>query len=506
MKKENNRRDYDIFMNIISEAPGHFYWKDTEGVCRGSNNAQAIFLGYKEGKDLIGKTDFDFFPKDQAKAIRKIDIQVMTTQKEYCIEEIVRNPEGKNIIFLSRKIPLFEPNTKQVIGLIGISLDITASKQAELAKRQFIMNMAHDLRTPLSGIIGIAGIQADLGTSAKDKKYGLWTLNAGRQLLELLDAVLEIISTENMEDPMVENIIDLSFFVNELQALIQPAVVAKNLRFELVLDSNLPIIISDQLKLKRILLNLLSNAVKFTKKGKVSLEIKLLSIRNNQAKIKILINDTGIGIPQNKLDKIFDRFYRVLPSSQTEYKGYGIGLFLVKKAVELLDGEIKVSSQEGKGSCFTVMFSFPLSKEKIEKVRPPISQPSPSKPADKQTQSVLIAEDNTLALHVAKKLLFDLGYEVTTVMNGKAALKALQTQCFDWALLDIGLPDLDGTEIVRRFRQWEQKNKKSHLPIFALTAHLEKNIVDKCKSVGFDYVLNKPFTEKDIQIIQKIID
>lgn len=409
MKNEINRRDYDIFMNIISEAPGHFYWKDTEGICRGANNAQAVFLGYKLGKDLIGKTDFDFFPKEQAEAIRKIDIQVMATQKEYCIEEVVRNSEGKNTIFLSRKIPLFEPHTKQIIGLIGISLDITASKQAEIAKQEFLMNMAHDLRTPLAGIIGLSSIQVQDGTDIQDRQYGHWILNAAEQLLELLNAVMLVTAAEHKAENLAKDFIDLHQLADELQALMKPAVIDKRLEFELKLTKHLPKVITDRLKLKRIVLNLLSNAVKFTKQGRIKLEIKLLGIEQNQAKIKILISDTGVGIPEAKLDKIFDRFYRAHPSYQTEYKGYGMGLFLVKKAVELLNGEINVLSKEGKGSCFAVTFTFPLAKEQLD-VIPAISTHVLSKPnANEHTQSVLVAEDNTLALHVAEKLLSNLG-------------------------------------------------------------------------------------------------
>jgi two-component system, OmpR family, aerobic respiration control sensor histidine kinase ArcB len=366
MRNENNKSDCDLFMNIILEAPGHIYWKDAEGIVGGANNAQAISLGYKSGKDLIGKTDFDFYPKEQAEAIRKIDNQVMKTQKEYCIEEIVSNYAGEKTIFLSRKIPLYEPNTKKVIGIIGISLDITASKQAELAKQQFIMNMAHDLRTPLSGIIGIAGIQADQGTSPQDKEYGLWILNASRQLLELLNAVLEVIAMEHMEDTINEDPIDLSRLVKELKELIQPAIIAKDLKLECISDSSLPPIISDYIQLKRILLNLLSNAIKFTNKGKISLEVNLLDIKNKLAKIEICVSDTGIGIAKDEFDKIFDRFYRAHPSYQAEYKGYGIGLFLVKKSVELLGGEISVSSEERKGSCFTLVFNFPLAEDEVK--------------------------------------------------------------------------------------------------------------------------------------------
>lgn len=184
--------------------------------------------------------------------------------------------------------------------------------------------------------------------------------------MELLNAVLEVISTEHKEDLLTEDRIDLSFLTKELYDLMQPAVIAKNLKFEWILDSNLPFIIGDRIKLKRILLNLLSNAIKFTNEAKISLEINLLAIKNSQAKIEMYISDTGIGIAKDELDKIFDRFYRAHPSYQAVYSGYGIGLFLVKKAVELLNGIIKVTSQEEKGSCFTLVFNFPLAEKPIE--------------------------------------------------------------------------------------------------------------------------------------------
>lgn len=504
MRNKSNKKDYDLFLNIMSEAPGHFYWKDTEGICRGANNAQAIFLGYKSGKDLIGKTDFDFFSKKQAEFIRKIDKQVIKTQKEYCIEEVVTSREGVKTIFLSRKIPLYEPNTKKVIGIIGISLDITASKQAELAKQKFIMNMAHDLRTPLSGIIGIAGIQANKGTSSQDKEYGFWILNAGTQLLELLNAVLEVIATEHMEDLMRKDRIDLSLLAKELQNLIQPSIIAKNLKFEWVLDPNLPVIMNDQIKLKRILLNLLSNAIKFTNEGKVSLEINLLGIKDNQAKIEMCVSDTGIGIAKDELNKIFDRFYRAHPSYEAEYNGYGIGLFLVKKSVDLLEGQINVSSEEGKGSRFALLFNFPLAEDSDL----PNSQQAeflPHSGSNKLEGSVLVAEDNNLVSHVINKLLCDLGSHVVMVTNGEDALHVLKTQDFNWVLLDIGLPDLEGTEVARLYRQWEKENNKPYLPIFALTAHAEDEAIEKYKAMGIDRVLTKPFTEKDIKTIKKLI-
>lgn len=498
---------YENLLNILAKAPGHIYWKDTKGIYQGSNNAQAIFLGYKTGKDLIGKTDFDLPWKEQANHLREIDSQVMKTQKEYCIEEIVNSQEGVETIFLSKKIPLYDLN-KKVIGVIGTSIDITESKQAELAKQQFIMNMAHDLRTPLSGIIGLSSLQATEGTNAEDRQHGQWIQGAGEQLLELLNFVLEVTAAEHQVESLAKDSFHFEQLSEELKSLMQPKVVTKGLDFQIKPDKNLPIISTDRIKLKRLLLNLLGNAVKFTEKGKVSLEINLLTIEKDKAKIEIHVSDTGIGIPQDKLDKIFDRFYRIHPSYKAQYTGYGIGLFLVKKAVELLNGEIKVSSEEGKGSCFTVLLTVSLAEEKPKKTIFSISQPllyESNPETDEQNESVLVAEDNPLALHVAKNLLTNLGYKVTSVTDGKAALNALQTQCFQWGLLDIGLPGLTGIEVTNKFRQWEKKYNKPQLPLFALTAHAIEKVKSECEQAGFDYILNKPFTNKDVQIIKLFI-
>ncbi|MFZ0219491.1 MAG: ATP-binding protein [Candidatus Aquirickettsiella sp.] len=425
--------------------------------------------------------------------------KVVESKKE---EIIYENIQGKN--FVTIKVPYTQGGFR---GVIGLSIDVTAIKKAEIAKQDFLMNMAHDLRTPLSGIIGLSNIQAKEGTKTEDRQYGQWIEGAGEQLLELLNSVLEVTAADHQIDHVKNESINLQQFSEELQALMQPSILAKKLEFQIKLANNLPIIISDRIKLKRLVLNLLSNAVKFTKQGMICLEIKQLTLDNERVKIDMFISDTGIGIAMDDLDKIFDRFYRAHPSYLAEYTGYGIGLYLVKKTINLLGGEIKVSSEEGKGSCFVLEFIFPLDEVNVEQTVCSTLQSSSLKShPEVGKHSVLVAEDNTLVLHVVKNLLVNLGYDVTTVTDGNAALNALQTQYFHWALLDIGLPNLVGTEVAKRYRQWEKEHNKPRIPLFVLTAHGIDEVKEKCEEAGIDYILNKPFTNKDVQIIKLFME
>ena len=505
MENQKNWLNNNLVFQLVDLLPVSVFWKNRDGVYLGCNINFARALGFKSVKNIIGKTDADLVTRNLSVHYQNDDKEVIISGvPKLNIEEKQNFPGGKKLIILTSKVPIFSQD-KEIIGVLGVYNDITslklAQEKAEIAnkvKTEFIMNMSHDLRTPLSGIIGLSSLQTVEGTEAQDRQYGQWIKGAGEQLLELLNLVLEVTAAEHHIEAIAKDAFLLQQFAEELQTLMQPTIVTKGLEFQIKLDSQLPLIITDRNKLKRLVLNLLANAIKFTKKGKVKLEIKLLSIEECKATIAIVISDTGIGMPQDKLDKIFDRFYRVHPTYEAEYAGYGIGLFLVKKVVELLGGEIKVSSVEGKGSCFTTTFEFPLAEQNS------VSQQPISKIA-KQTESVLVVEDNSLALHVAERLLVNLGYQVTVVSDGKTALNVLQTQCFDWVLLDIGLPGLTGNEVAKKYRQWEKQQNKSRIPLFALTAHANE-IRNKCEQVGFDYILNKPFTEKDLQIIKLFIE
>lgn len=515
MKNEKNWLDNNLIFQLVDLLPVSVFWKDKEGVYLGCNINFAKALGFNSVKKVLGKTDNDLATRNLSDHYRKDDKEVIASGvPKLNIEEEQNFPDGRKLTILTSKVPIFSKD-KEIIGVLGVYNDITPLKQAKekaeaanKAKTEFIMNMSHDLRTPLAGIIGLASLQANEEIDAKNKQYDQWIHNAGEQLLELLNSVIEVTAAEHQIEHIKKESIILQQLSEELQTLMLPSIIAKGLKLQIKLANNLPIIISDRIKLKRLLLNLLSNAVKFTNEGKINFEIDLLSKEDDRAKIKICVIDTGIGIDKDKLDKIFDCFYRAYPAYEAEYTGYGIGLFLVKKMVGLLDGKIKVSSEKGKGSHFSLEFNFPLAKKNTEQIicstsQPPSSLKSHSK-IDKH--SVLVAEDNPLISHAIKNLLTNFDYDVTTVMDGKDALNALQTRCFYWALIDIGLPNLAGTEVVKHYRQWEKEHNKPRLPFFALTAHGIDEIKEKCEKVGIDYILNKPFTSKDIRIIELFME
>lgn len=518
------------YESIIAKMPGHVYWLDAQGLALGCNENVLNMFGFKSITEFKGLSFEEMgqicnWSLETVQSFKNDSFEVLNTgQAKLNIEEPpIANHEGKWIYFLTSRVPILDSNDN-VIGVIGISIDITERKKLEKnlmiakvkaeaankAKTEFIMNMSHDLRTPLSGVIGLSYIQSKEGTNFQDRQYGQWTHDAGNQLLELLNSVLEVSAAEHYINNFAQNTIHLPHLIEELKLLMKPALIAKSLDLQIKIENPLPLITTDQIKLKRIILNILSNAVKFTKIGKVSLEINLLTITKNQVSIEILISDTGIGIPRDKLDKIFDRFYRVHPSFEAQYTGYGIGLFLVKKAVEQLGGKIKVSSEEGKGSCFSLTFIFPLAKDTSLPITINTWEPQSASgnhySSEINKHLVLVAEDNTLVMHIVENLLVSLGYEVTTVTDGKAALNALQTQNFDWTLLDIGLPGLTGIEVVKIYRKWEKENNKSRRPIFALTAHEVDEIKEECEQAGFDYILNKPLTEDSISTINQWLD
>jgi two-component system aerobic respiration control sensor histidine kinase ArcB len=530
-KLQVSDRNKEIYLFNILEAdlPVTFYWVDKNGTVLGCNHMQAVLYGINSAAELIGK-DIYYLGERQGwdrticDKVRANDLEVMRTGQSIPWEEEAQIG-GEKKVFLSYKNPLVSEDGK-ILGVFGFSVDITERKKAELAlknalkaaeaaseaKTEFIRNMSHDLRTPLSGIIGMADMISHAPEAAITKEGAHDIHQAGVALLNLLNEIIETTQLESANITHQKSCFSLKQIVDTLTSIFNPTIKQKKLALETYYDDNIPDVLFGQaLLLHRIILNLFSNAVKFTSKGSISLEVSLLQKREDNVSLKIILKDTGIGIPADKLETIFEKFSRLDPSYSNHYKGSGLGLYMVKQFIKKLGGDIKVDSTLGKGSQFTCIVQFKIptlaQMKKYKKTHDtqsatvdeqPVSTSTLSLTDKKQPLRVLLVEDTLLPRKVATNLLIDSGCSVSTAETATEAIEKSLQESFDIIYMDIGLPDGNGIDVTKQIRQ-NPNNPNAATYIAVLTAHSDPEVKKNCLNAGAQIVLDKPLTEKGIQ-------
>ncbi|HCE6135877.1 TPA: PAS domain-containing protein [Legionella pneumophila] len=512
--------------NIVANMPGHVYWKDRNGVYLGCNNRQARSLGFQYGHEIVGKTDFDLpWGENKAELFQRNDKHIMETGETEIIEEKAQ-VDGKNAIVLSHKSPM-RNKQGEITGLLGISIDISDRKKIETelhrakelaeaasqAKTEFLENMRHDIRTPLTGIVGFSDIIKSEADNPNIKEYADNLIASSHALLDLMDEVLEAIRVSSGEIPKLKKKFVLSHIVQHAMDLNKAKAASKRLDFSMEFDKDIPqYLIGDSVRIHRIVLELLANALNFTDSGFVKLTAKLASRQNREIIIKLIIQDSGMGIPKDKQQEIFLHFKRLTPSYKGIYKGAGLGLSVIKQFIDDLDGEIYVDSALQQGSTFTCV--IPLKVSLIEDdtglvedfednlavppsqiMTPRIKATTKAPDTNNLTHQVLVVEDNTIAQIVAKSILTQSGCHVDVAANGQEALNLWKKNEYDLIFMDIGLPDMDGYQVTHHIRVQEVA-KNRHTPIIALTAHVGEENKQRCIESGMNAVLSKPLSKK----------
>jgi two-component system, OmpR family, aerobic respiration control sensor histidine kinase ArcB len=463
--------------NIVANMPGHVYWKDKTGIYLGCNNRQAKSLGFQYGYEIVGKTDFDLpWGENKAELFQRNDQHIMEIGETEIIEE-KSQVDGKDAIVLSHKSPMRDKQGN-ITGILGISIDISERKKIETelhrakelaeaashAKTEFLENMRHDIRTPLTGIVGFSDIIKSEADNPHIKEYADNLVASSHALLDLMDEVLEAIRVSSGEIPGLKKKFVLNQIVQHALDLNKAKAAAKRLDFTLDFDMDIPkYLIGDSVRLHRIILELLANALNFTDVGFVKLTVQLASRNNREIIIKLIVEDSGMGIPKDKQQEIFLHFKRLTPSYKGIYKGGGLGLAVIKQFIDDLDGEIYVDSELQRGSTFTCVIPLKISLLEDETglyddwekdLTPPSSQlfstPTtsakiPNTPGEHYY--VLVVEDNAIAQTVAKSILTQLGCHVDVAINGKEALSLWKQNEYDLIFMDIGLPDMDGYQV-----------------------------------------------------------
>ena len=532
---------HDYYQKIISCMPNNVYWLDKNCITQGCNDNVLRFIGLKNSNEFIGMTyeqmgQIAGWTQGHAQLYEHDDLEVMASRKPKLNSEEppILNADGTLTYYSSSRVPLFDDAHNEVIGVVGISVDITKQKQllmdlkqakehAELAnqaKTEFLANMRHDIRTPLSGIVGFSEILKTEATNPRVKEYADNLIASSHALLDLMDEVLDAIKVSSGEIPLLKKKFNLADTLEHVVKLYAAKAAEKKLALSFECNPELPhFLIGDRVRLHRIVLELVGNALNFTESGHVTIHAIQAKKEQKSLILQLTVTDTGMGIPKEKQQEIYVQFKRLTPSYQGIYKGTGLGLYVVKQFIDELGGEIYVDSEPHKGTVFTCLIplQIPLidndaGVDREEELKSPTSLRGPStqqlsgmQPNTETSKKILVVEDNFIAQTVAKSLLGSLQCEVDIAASGMDAIHRCKNTDYDLIFMDIGLGDgMDGYEVTQTIRS--QINATHHIPIIALTAHGADESKQRCIESGMDAVLTKPLTQHNAaEIINSFI-
>ncbi len=362
-----------------------------------------------------------------------------------------------------------------------------------IMKEQFMANMSHEIRTPMNSILGFS----DLLEKTKLDKTQIEYLNAvkssGTNLLNIINDILDFSKIEAGKLNIEKISFNLTDVLESLKVMFTPKANEKRINFSVTIDPKTPAyIFGDPTRLNQILINLVNNAIKFTQQGDVKLICEIKSIEHDIVQFVFKVQDTGIGIPADKIHSVFERFNQGNTETTRKYGGNGLGLAIVKQLVEIQNGDIHLKSKEGVGSEFIVKISYPISYENKKLVTE--STNHQLKIIANKPLTVLLAEDHKLNQKLAITYLSDFGLSVDLAENGIEAIEKFKSKSYDLVLMDIQMPLLDGYHAAKQIR--EELNSK--VPIIAMTANIMANEREKCLSYGMNDYLSKPFKEIDL--------
>ena len=393
------------------------------------------------------------------------------------------------------------------IRMVGSLGDVNERKMNELAimdardraeeasrlKSEFLANMSHEIRTPMNGVIGLTDVLLETPLLDYQREHLLTIQHCGKSLLAIINDILDLSKIEADRFALEEHPVDLRETLHKSSLLFESQATAKGLEFQSELPDRPVWVLADEIRVSQIVGNLLSNASKFTDQGAVSLRMAADTI-DEFAILGIVVRDTGIGIPEDRIDAVFDSFVQADGSTTRRYGGTGLGLTISRRLAQMMGGEITVSSQVESGSTFTVTLRLPVVVQRLR------TESAEVEPRRKRAR-VLIAEDNAVNQMVAQRQLERLGCEVVVVSDGQQAVQKVLSERFDLVLMDLQMPVQDGISATREIRDRERAYRT---PIVALTANAFDEHRKASMEAGMDGHVAKPFRVEDLQRILEV--
>jgi hypothetical protein len=521
--EEMLRKSEQMLQMVLDNFPGVVFWKDRHSNYLGCNQSFATGAGLNSPAEIVGKTDLNLpWASTEAISYRKDDLDVMENGKgRLHIVEMQHQSDGQVIWFDTSKFALRD-SLGQVIGVIGVSNDISILKMAEqelintnkelafqnaekekraieliIAKEKaeesdrlksaFLTNMSHEIRTPMNGILGFTELLKEPNLSSDDQLDYIQTIQiSGARMLNTINNIVDVSKIESgliQVDIKETNINEKMEFTYKF---FKPEIEIKGLKF--LLKNSLPskeaIIKTDNEKVYGILTNLVRNAIKFTYEGSIE-----FGYEKKGEYLEFFVKDTGIGIPQNQMELIFERFRQGSESHNRGYEGSGLGLSICKSYVEMLGGEIWVESKEGKGSIF--YFNIPYNAVSKEKAAIENVVSAEYNEVEIKKLKILIVEDDEISYSFLTKMLQKISYEVIHAITGIEAIDACRNNPdIDLVLMDIRMPFMDGNEATRQIRQFNKG-----VIIIAQTAYGYSSDSEKAIEAGCNDYISKPINK-----------
>ncbi len=493
--------------SIIENIPNMIFVKEAKDLRFVRFNAAGeALLGWPR-ESLIGKNDYDFFPKEHADFFIAKDRQVLEGK---CLVDIPEEPidtakHGRRVLH-TRKIPILDEKGEAKY-LLGISNDITVRKKleedltkakvdAEVAnkmKSQFMANMSHEIRTPMNGIIGMSNLLLDTKLNEEQRDLAGIVKRSAATLLEIINDILDFSKIEAGKITVSETPFSLYEAVNDLlmPLLLKSEEKSQSLQVEFTPDVP-DQVLGDEAKIKQVLVNLINNGIKFTPEGgKIVLSVKSLGRKDESLYLQFSVSDTGIGIPIEQQQQVFNPFTQADSTISRTYGGTGLGLSITLSLVKAMQGEIELESTRGVGSLFRVRLPMKLP------VQIPLTKPAeaPVKAEDVakigRSLKILVAEDNLVNQKLAKALLEKAKQSIMIAVNGEEAVELYKRFKYDLIFMDVQMPIMDGFTAVAKIREIE-KEKGTRTQIVAMTAHALGGDKERCLAAGMDGYISKP--------------
>ena len=489
------------FRNIIENMNLGILEVDNNDVIQYANNSFSQISGYSLD-DLKGQYAHKLLTKKtDEKVIREI-IKERNKGESGNFEVTIFTKSGEERIWFISGAPHYN-DKGEIIGSIGVHLDITEQKNLEKAlekakdkaeeasrtKELFLANMSHEIRTPLNIILGMTRLIKKETLNDRLNEYVNHSQYAANHLLSIINDILDMSKIEFGEMKIQLNQFNLHSLSNALESIFTPNAEEKGLMFLYsISDEIYENLLGDDLRIRQVLINLIGNALKFTEKGFVSLNIRLISENLDSQKILFEINDSGIGMSEDFVNHIFDKFSQEANKANRKYAGTGLGMTICRDLLSLMDSELKIESKKAEGT----KISFEL---EFKKLYTSISEKEYVNEIFKNVtgKKVLLVEDNKINRLIAGKSLEIIGCIYKEAVNGLEALELLKNETFDLILMDIQMPEMDGVEATKIIRN----ELKITIPIIALTANVFKQDIDSYLAVGMNDFIIKPFEEEN---------